>query len=201
MVEQDVKKMADDSFSPTFMRNATAFGASPKMRFDTILNNLAWLAWTTKEIKMMSDGTRWCPLVHVLDICKAIACTLEAPRDIVHNQIFNVGDTAHNYQVKEIAEIVAEVFKGCKLSVEDSGASNRNYRISFEKINQTLPGFKCDWNARRGTQQLFDLFTLINIPWLTEKSACVFDSSTTTQYEADLFSQHRALSNSYQIAF
>lgn len=163
LVEQDVKTMADDSFSPTFMRNATAFGASPRMRFDIVLNNLTGLAWTIKEIKMTSDGTPWRPLAHVLDICKAIECTLEAPRDIVHNQIFNVGDTAHNYQVKEIAEIVAETFKGCQLSFGDSGADNRSYRVSFEKINKTLPGFKCEWDAARGAQQLFDFFNLIDM--------------------------------------
>ena len=163
MVERDVKPLADDNFSPTFMRNATAFGASPRMRFDIVLNNLAGLAWTTKEIKMTSDGTPWRPLVHVLDICKAIVCTLEAPRDVVHNQIFNVGDTASNYQVKEIAEIVAEVFKGCQLSFGDNGGDNRSYRVSFEKINQKLPGFKCEWNAARGAQQFFDLFTQIDM--------------------------------------
>lgn len=163
LVERDVLTMADDSFSPTFMRNATAFGASPRMRFDIVLNNLAGLAWTIKEIKMTSDGTPWRPLVHVLDICKAIACTLEAPRDIVHNQIFNVGDTAHNYQVKEVAQIIAEIFSGCQLSFGDSGADNRSYRVSFEKINKTLPGFKCDWNAQNGAQQLFDLFTRIDM--------------------------------------
>ena len=113
LVERDVKPLADDNFSPTFMRNSTAFGASPRMRFDIVLNNLAGLAWTTKEIKMISDGTPWRPLVHALDISKAIYCTLEAPRDIIHNQIFNVGDTAQNYQVKEIAQIIADVFKGC----------------------------------------------------------------------------------------
>jgi nucleoside-diphosphate-sugar epimerase len=163
LVERDVKAMADDSFSPTFMRNATAFGASPRMRFDIVLNNLAGLAWTTKEIKMTSDGTPWRPLVHVLDICQAIVCTLEAPRDIVHNQIFNVGDTAQNYRVKQIAEIVADTFKGCKLSFGEQGADNRSYRVAFEKINQTLPGFKCEWNAQRGAQQLFDLFAQIDL--------------------------------------
>lgn len=163
LVERDVKPLADDDFSPTFMRNATAFGASPRMRFDIVLNNLAGLAWTTKEIKMTSDGTPWRPLVHALDICKAIVCAVEAPRDIVHNQIFNVGDTTNNYRVKEIAEIIADVFKGCKLSFGDSGADNRSYRVSFEKINTILPGFKCDWNAQRGAQQLFDLFSQIDM--------------------------------------
>ncbi|NJN58486.1 MAG: SDR family oxidoreductase [Leptolyngbyaceae cyanobacterium SL_5_9] len=163
LVERDVTQMADDNFSPTFMRNATAFGASPRMRFDIVLNNLAGLAWTTKEIKMTSDGTPWRPLVHALDIAKSIICTLEAPRDIVHDQIFNVGDTANNYQVKEIAEIIAEVFTGCQLSFGDSGADNRSYRVSFEKINTQLPGFKCEWNAQRGAQQLYDLFQQIDM--------------------------------------
>ncbi|MUH01283.1 NAD-dependent epimerase/dehydratase family protein [Scytonema sp. UIC 10036] len=163
LVERDVQPLADDNFSPTFMRNATAFGASPRMRFDIVLNNLSGLAWTTKEIKMTSDGTPWRPLVHALDICKAIVCALEAPRDIVHNQIFNVGDTANNYRVKEIAEIVAEVFPGCQLSFGTQGADNRSYRVSFEKINTILPGFKCDWDAKRGAQQLYDVFSQIDM--------------------------------------
>lgn len=163
LVERDVKPLADDNFSPTFMRNATAFGASPRMRFDIVLNNLAGLAWTTKEIKMTSDGTPWRPLVHALDIGKSIACALEAPRDIVHNQIFNVGDTSNNYRVKEVAEIIADVFKGCALSFGDQGADNRSYRVSFEKINSTLPGFKCDWNAQRGAEQLYNLFQQIDM--------------------------------------
>lgn len=163
LVEKDVQLMADDSFSPTFMRNATAFGASPRMRFDIVLNNLAGLAWTTKEIKMTSDGTPWRPLVHALDICKAISCTLEAPRDIIHNQIFNVGDTANNYRVKEIAEVIADAFPGCELSFGESGSDNRSYRVSFEKINSILPGFKCDWQAKDGAQQLFNLFKQIDM--------------------------------------
>ncbi|KAF3884518.1 MULTISPECIES: NAD-dependent epimerase/dehydratase family protein [Nostocales] len=163
LVERDVRPLADDDFSPTFMRNATAFGASPRMRFDIVLNNLSGLAWTTKEIKMTSDGTPWRPLVHALDICKAIVCALEAPRDIVHNQIFNVGDTANNYRVKEIAEIVAGIFPGCQLSFGTQGADNRSYRVSFEKINTVLPGFKCDWDAKRGAQQLYEVFSQIDM--------------------------------------
>lgn len=163
LVEQDVKLLADDSFSPTFLRNATAFGASPRMRFDIVLNNLAGLAWTIREIKMTSDGTPWRPLVHLLDICKAIVCAIEAPREIIHNQIFNVGDTTSNYQVKEIAEIVAEVFKGCQISFGGSSSDNRSYRVSFEKINEILPGFKCEWNARDGAQQLFEIFKQIDM--------------------------------------
>ena len=105
--------MADDDFSPTFMRNATAFGPSPRMRFDIVLNNLAGLAWTDKAIRMNGDGSAYRPLVHILDICDAVACALEAPRPVVHNQIFNVGQNSDNYRVKEIAAIVGEVFPGC----------------------------------------------------------------------------------------
>jgi nucleoside-diphosphate-sugar epimerase len=163
LVERDVKPLASPDFSPTFMRNATAFGASPRMRFDIVLNNLAGLAWTSQEIKMTSDGTPWRPLVHALDIGKAIACALEAPRDIIHNQVFNVGDTANNYRVKEIAETIAKVFKGCALTFGENGSDNRSYRVSFEKINTKLPGFKCDWNAQRGAEQLFDVFNQIDM--------------------------------------
>ncbi len=163
LVERDLKSMADHHFSPTFMRNATAYGASPRMRFDIVLNNLAGLAWTTKEIKMVSDGTPWRPLVHALDIAKAICCVLGAPRDVIHNQIFNVGDTAHNYTIREIAEIVAEIFPGCSLTFGQQGADNRSYRVSFEKIRTTLPDFKCDWNARRGAQQLHDVFQQVQM--------------------------------------
>lgn len=163
LVERDLSKMASDDFSPTFMRNATAFGASPRMRFDIVLNNLSGLAWTTKQIKMTSDGTPWRPLVHALDIAKALLCVLEAPRDIVHNQIFNVGDSANNYQVKQIAEIVASVFSGCEVSFGDQGSDNRSYKVSFEKINTQVPGFKCDWDALRGAEQLLKVFTQIDM--------------------------------------
>lgn len=163
LVEQDVKLLADDDFSPTFLRNATAYGASPRMRFDIVLNNLAGWAWTTQEIKMASDGTPWRPLVHLLDICKAIICTLEAPLEVIYNQIFNVGDTNSNYQVKQIAEFVAEVFQDCQLSFGKPDSDNRSYRVSFDKIHQTLPEFRCDWNAQHGAQQFFDLFNQIDM--------------------------------------
>lgn len=163
LVERDVSLMADDDFSPTFLRNATAFGASPRMRFDLVLNNLAGLAWTTREIRMTSDGTPWRPLVHGLDIAKAIRCSLDARREIVHNQIFNVGSSEQNYQVRDIAQAIADVFPGCELSFGDNGSDNRSYRVSFEKISGTLPGFSCDWSAEKGARQLFELFTRIQM--------------------------------------
>jgi nucleoside-diphosphate-sugar epimerase len=158
LVERDLVPMAGADFSPTFLRNATAFGASPRMRFDIVLNNLSGLAWTTKEIAMISDGSPWRPLVHALDIAKAIRCALVAPRDAVHNQIFNVGSTEQNYQVREIAQIVAGVFPGCALTFGDQGSDNRSYRVNFEKISTQLQGFACAWNAERGAQQLRSVF-------------------------------------------
>jgi len=162
-VERDVKPLATSSFSPTFMRNATAYGASPKMRFDIVLNNLSGLAWTTKEIKMTSDGTPWRPLVHGLDIAGSIIAVLDAPKDAIHNEVFNVGDGAHNYRVKEVAEIVAAAFPGCKVSFGDNSSDNRSYRVNFDKIRKHLPGFKCEWDAKRGAEQLAALFKKIDM--------------------------------------
>lgn len=163
LVERDLRPLAGDDFSPTFLRNATAFGASPRIRFDLVLNNLAGLAWTTREIAMTSDGTPWRPLVHGLDICKAISCALAAPRETVHNEIFNVGSTEQNYRVRDIAEIIAETFECCSLRFGESGSDNRSYRVSFEKIHERLPGFSCDWDARKGTRQLRELFERIDM--------------------------------------
>lgn len=163
LVERDLKPMASDNFSPTYFRNATAFGASPRMRFDIVLNNLAGLAWTTGEIKMTSDGTPWRPLVHGLDISQAIICALEAPQENIHNQIFNVGDTAQNYRVREVAEIVGEAFPGCKVSFGPPSPDNRSYRVSFDKIRKHMPNFRCQWDARRGAKQLYELFRRIQM--------------------------------------
>jgi nucleoside-diphosphate-sugar epimerase len=163
LVERDLRLLANENFAPTFMRNATAYGASPRMRFDIVLNNLAGLAWTTKEIKMVSDGTPWRPIVHGLDIAQAIVAVLDAPLEAVANEVFNVGDTDHNYRVKEIAEIVAEVFPGCTVSFGSPSSDNRSYRVSFEKIRKHLPSFKSRWDARRGAEQLLALFQRIDM--------------------------------------
>lgn len=163
LVERDVGAMADDDFSPTFLRNATAYGASPRMRFDLVLNNLAGLAWTAGQIAMVSDGTPWRPLAHAHDLGSAIIAALHAPRDAVHGQVFNVGHTAHNYRVRDVAQIVAEVFPGCRLSFGNQGSDNRSYRVSFDKIHQQLPGFRCVWDAASGAEQLRDIFESVDL--------------------------------------
>jgi nucleoside-diphosphate-sugar epimerase len=163
LVERDVAQMADDNFSPTFMRNATAFGASPRLRFDLVVNNLAGWAWTTKEIRMESDGSPWRPFVHARDIAHAVACVLAAPRDVVHNEVFNVGDNKQNYQIRTIADIIASAFPGCSLHVGELRGDRRNYRVDFEKINTQLPGFSCRYDVERGAQELYDVFSSIEL--------------------------------------
>jgi nucleoside-diphosphate-sugar epimerase len=163
LVERDVGELADCNFSPVFLRNATAFGASPRMRFDVVLNNLAGFAWTTKEIKLVSDGTPWRPLVHVEDICQAIALALQAPRETVHGEVFNVGDDGQNYRVREIASIVARVFDDCPITSGRPSGDNRSYRTSFDKIHRHLPKFRCHWSAERGAHQLHELFERVGM--------------------------------------
>ena len=163
LVERDLTALAGDEFSPTFMRNATAYGASPRMRFDIVLNNLAGLAWTTRKIAMTSDGTPWRPLVHALDIARSIICAVQAPREAVHNQVFNVGDSGHNYRVREIAEAVGAVFPGCEVTFGASGGDNRSYRVNFDKIASELPGYASAWDLHRGARQLHEVFQAIDL--------------------------------------
>ncbi|HXG50486.1 MAG TPA: SDR family oxidoreductase [candidate division Zixibacteria bacterium] len=163
LVERDVSAMASDDFSPVFLRNATAYGPSPRMRFDLVLNNLAGLAYTTRRIAMTSDGTPWRPLVHVRDIAHAIACALEAPREVIHNEVFNVGMTSENYQVREIAKAVSDTFPGCELTFGNSDGDNRSYRVNFDKIHSRLPGFRCRCTLAEGARELLAVFQRIDL--------------------------------------
>ena len=174
-VERDVAPMADETFAPCFLRNATAYGASPRMRFDIVLNDLSGLAWTTQEIKLLSDGTPWRPLVHALDICQAIDLSLHAPHETIAGQIFNVGSSDQNYRVIDIAQIVAAEFPGCTLTVGAPSADNRSYRVNFDKIEKLLPAFKCEWTAQKGAAQLHRVFAQ------TEMSAETFKSDPYTR--------------------
>ncbi len=162
-VEREVSALAREGFAPTFLRNATAFGASPRMRFDVVINNLAGLAWTTRRIALQSDGTPWRPLVHALDIGAAVLRVLEAPPAIVTGQIINVGATDQNLRIREIAELIADVFGDCAVEYGAHSPDQRSYRVSFEKIGRVLPGFRCAWTPRAGAQQLLETFEAIGL--------------------------------------
>lgn len=161
LVERDLRPMCDDAFCVVFLRNATAYGPSPRMRFDIVLNDLCALAWTQKRIAMVSDGSPWRPIVHIEDICEAIRCAVEAPPEAVNGEIFNVGRTEENYRIREIAAIVAEAFPGCEVSAGPPGKDNRSYRVSFDKITARLPGYKARWSAPQGAEELRRLFERI----------------------------------------
>ena len=162
-VEQDVGRMADERFAPCFLRNATAYGASPRMRFDIVLNNLCGHAKTSGRIVLTSDGSPWRPLVHVLDICEAIRLSLAAPHDAVAGAVFNVGDSESNYRIIDVARIVSEAFPGCELSVGKSDGDNRSYRVRFDRIRRILPDFQCRWTPERGARQLRSIFDAIDL--------------------------------------
>jgi nucleoside-diphosphate-sugar epimerase len=163
-VEQDVSKLADDRFSPTFLRNATAYGVSPRLRFDLVLNNLVAWAFAQGRVHIKSDGTPWRPIVHIEDISRAFLAVLDASRDVVHNQAFNVGQTEENYRIRELAEIVQEVVPDSRIEyAKDGGPDPRCYRVDFGKIHRMLPEFKPRWNARRGAEELYAAYQAVGL--------------------------------------
>ena len=164
--EADIAALATDAFSPVFLRNATAYGLSPRLRFDLVVNNLTGWAYTTHQVRLMSNGKAWRPLVHVGDIVNAFLAALAAPRDVVHNQAFNVGKDDDNCQIRDVAETVAQVVPDCKVTfAEGASADSRTYHVSFAKIRERLPDFKPAWTIEQGIQQLYDAFVRHQLPF------------------------------------
>ena len=162
--ERDIVKLADDSFSPTFLRSATAYGVSPRLRFDVVLNNLVAWAYTAGKVLLKSDGTPWRPIVHIEDISRAFLAVLAAPKDLVRAQAFNVGRNDQNYRIREIAEIVNETVPNCEIAfAEGAGPDLRNYRADFSKIARVLPSFRPEWDARKGARQLYEAYQNIGL--------------------------------------
>lgn len=163
-VEQELQNLADESFSPVFLRASTAYGLSPRIRFDLVVNNLTAWAFTTGRVYLKSDGTPWRPIVHVEDICRAYIAALQAPREAVHNQAFNVGTTTENYQIRELAQMVQEIVPGSQVDfATDAGPDKRCYRVDCDKIARVLHGFKPQWTARRGVEQLYQAYKSIGL--------------------------------------
>jgi len=158
-VERDVSALADDSFSPIFLRNATAYGVSPRLRFDLVLNNLSAWAFTTGKIMMKSDGSPWRPLIHVSDIARAFVAVLEALRELVHNKAFNVGISADNIQIRDIAKIVGEVVPNCQIAFAPGASSDKRcYKVNCDRLLTTLPSYQPQWDVRRGVRQLYEAY-------------------------------------------
>ena len=162
--EQDVAKLADDDFSPTFLRSATAYGVSPRLRFDLVLNNLVAWAYASGKVHIKSDGSPWRPIVHIEDISRAFIAAMEAPRELVHNEAFNVGRTEENFQVRDIARVVEQTVPNSTVEFA-AGASpdTRCYRVDCSKIQRVLPAFKPQWDIRKGAAELYDAFSATNL--------------------------------------
>jgi nucleoside-diphosphate-sugar epimerase len=159
LVERDVRDMADDDFSPVYLRNATVYGFSPRLRLDLVVNDLVANACTSGEILIKSDGTPWRPLVHIEDVARAFVAAIEAPRDAIHNEAFNIGRTAENYQVRDVADLVTDAVSGSRVTyAEGGGPDKRCYRADFAKAETTLPGFEPRWTVKEGVDQLADAY-------------------------------------------
>ena len=164
LTERDLLKLADSTFSPVFLRNATAYGASPRLRFDVVLNNLVAWAFTTGRIHIKSDGTPWRPIVHIEDIGRAFIAALEAPTKLIHGEAFNIGSTHENYQIRDLAQIVSEVVPGCRIEyAQDGGPDTRCYRVDFSKVAKVLPDFKPRWTARTGAEELYEAIQRVGL--------------------------------------
>jgi nucleoside-diphosphate-sugar epimerase len=163
-VEHDLLGLADDEFSPTFLRNATVYGVSPRLRGDVVVNNLVGWAVTTGKVVLKSDGSPWRPLVHVEDVCRAFSAILTAPREAIHSEAFNVGRQGENYRIRTVAELVQKAVAGSELSfAEGAGADPRCYRVDFSKIARVLPSFHPTWNVERGIDQLRDAYMAVGL--------------------------------------
>lgn len=159
MVEQDVSKLADNTFCPLYLRNATAYGVSPRLRFDLVLNNLVAWAYTTGQVRLKSDGTPWRPIVHIEDISRAFLATLHAPAEKVHNRAFNVGVPGENFRIREIAEIVGETVPDSEVTfAPDASPDKRNYRVDCTFIQRQVPEYQPQWNVRKGAQELYEAY-------------------------------------------